>query len=424
MKKRITKILAGAMALCLMVGTFAFFTDRETQKTAGKAGSIDLTWEDISAKAGSNNEFAQDKVWDNGGLVTAGNIINPGDHFDLSYQLSNTGSKSIDVRQRIVLKSSVEMASEDAAEYHLTIRGGNDTATAVAGKLQPDKKTIVYDLKDIIIDGSKETEAGSIKDGDTAVAKYSVRLDFEKKALNAFMNSELNINLYAAAKQHRNTTNDADFPAFTNMGSIMTNDKWETVTSDKPKFMLKNRPSGQTITIKENDMFTINGRDLTETSYNSELVSFSPCGANEYTATASILSSPISAAIPSEFYIANYGSRSLHVLSKDFLGKTVGDLCHYTGVSIWPDGSRTESEYSLLTETVNGVPVTAPALKYTYYDSTGAFDGSTNYRSLWLLDESTKTFTFVTEDTVLRENLVVCVDTSNLLINTLLKSLS
>lgn len=64
MKKRITKILAGAMALCLMVGTFAFFTDRETQKTAGKAGSIDLTWEDISAKAGSNNEFAQDKVWD------------------------------------------------------------------------------------------------------------------------------------------------------------------------------------------------------------------------------------------------------------------------------------------------------------------------------------------------------------------------
>lgn len=239
MKKRMTKILAGAMALCLLVGTFAFFTDRTTQKTTGTAGNIDLVFTDNSVNAYDaataadavigNNEFCQSKVWEKGALLTAADkVLNPGDAFDLSYQLTNPATKSIDVRQRIVLFSDVEMTSEQAAEYHLTITGGNDV-TAVAGKLQEDKKTIIYDLKDIIINGTKETETGAIKDGETDVAKYTVRLDFEKEALNAFMNSTVTIDLYATAKQHRNTTNAADFPAFENLGSITNGDTIETI---------------------------------------------------------------------------------------------------------------------------------------------------------------------------------------------------
>lgn len=238
MKKRMTKILAAGMALCLLVGTFAFFTDRTTQKTTGTAGNIDLVFTDNSENSYDaataadavigNNEFCQSKVWEKGALLTAADkVLNPGDAFDLSYQLTNPATKSIDVRQRIVLKSSVVMTSLQAAEYHLTITGGNDQ-TAVTGVLQDDNKTIIYDLKDIIINGTKETETGAIKDGETDVAKYTVRLDFEKEALNAFMNSTVTIDLYATAKQHRNTV-VGDFPAFENLGSITNGIAIETI---------------------------------------------------------------------------------------------------------------------------------------------------------------------------------------------------
>lgn len=43
MKKRINKILAGAMALCLMVGTFAFFTDRVEQNASVTGGKVGIT---------------------------------------------------------------------------------------------------------------------------------------------------------------------------------------------------------------------------------------------------------------------------------------------------------------------------------------------------------------------------------------------
>lgn len=238
MKKRMTKILAAGMALCLLVGTFAFFTDRTTQKTTGTAGNIDLVFTDNSENSYDaataadavigNNEFCQSKVWEKGALLTAADkVLNPGDAFDLSYQLTNPATKSIDVRQRIVLKSSVVMTSLQAAEYHLTITGGNDQ-TAVTGVLQDDNKTIIYDLKDIIINGTKETETGAIQDGETDVAKYTVRLDFEKEALNAFMNSTVTIDLYATAKQHRNTV-EGDFPAFENLGSITNGTAIETI---------------------------------------------------------------------------------------------------------------------------------------------------------------------------------------------------
>lgn len=237
-RKRISLAMVLCLALSLVVGSFAFFTDRYSTDATATAGNIDLVWEDVSvneykAAAGDgvigNNEYCQDDVWDNQSLVTAGHIINPGDAFDMSYKLSNPGSKSMDVRQRIVLVSSEELTSLEAAEYHLTITGGNDTA-AVEGELQEDGKTIIYDLADIILNGSDETTeenavAGNeVKDDNVT---YTVRFDFEKEAKNAFMDSKVDMFLYAAAKQHRNTV-EADFPAFTEMASIMENTNWET----------------------------------------------------------------------------------------------------------------------------------------------------------------------------------------------------
>lgn len=220
-RKRISLALVACLALTLVVGSFAFFTDKLSTNTTGKAGSIDLVWADTSLKTGSNNTFAIDKVWDNHALVSENNIINPGDYFDLSYTLTNAGNKSMDVRQRLVLKSSVALTN-DAEEYKLTITGGNDSSAVVPSK--PDAYTLVYDLKDIILNGTTtgaETEATAV-DG-----IYTIRLDFIREAKNAFMESEVTVNLYAAAKQHRNTT-EADFPGFEQMAGIMVNANYET----------------------------------------------------------------------------------------------------------------------------------------------------------------------------------------------------
>ena len=237
-KKKLFTVVGAVCAVSVLVGSFAFFTDRTTQDTSAVAGDINLVWDDVSvntysAAAGDgvigNNEYSQNEVWDNKSLVTEGGIINPGDAFDMSYKLSNTGSKSIDVRQRLVLTSSEELTA-DAEEYHLTITGGNDTAT-VTGELQDDKKTIIYDLKDIILNGSKETTeenavAGNNVQADNAT--YTVKFDFEKEALNAFMDSEVEVNLYATAKQHRNTE-EADFPDWAALGSVTNGTVAETI---------------------------------------------------------------------------------------------------------------------------------------------------------------------------------------------------
>ncbi len=222
-KKKLFTITGVVCALSLIVGSFAFFTDRLTQDTSAVAGNIDLVFTDTSEADGSNNEFALDEVWINevGGLVYDENIINPGDYFDLSYLLTNEGSKTIDVRQKLVLTSSVAMTA-DAEEYQLTITGGNDSVAVTPDEDESDEYTLVYNLADIILDGSKETE------DDAVSGEYTVQLDFSKEALNAFMDSTVEVNLYATAKQHRNTE-ESDFPAFTALADVTNGTAAETI---------------------------------------------------------------------------------------------------------------------------------------------------------------------------------------------------
>ena len=223
-KRFIALGMATVTALSLAVGTFAFFTDRTSHVTTATAGNINLVWADNSLATGSNNEFAVDKVWDTGALVSDDNIINPGDYFDLSYELTNTGNKSIDVRQKLVLTSSVAMTA-DAEEYQLTITGGNDSVTVTPDATESTDTVLVYNLTDIILNGvgaGKEEEDGAV------TGAYTVRLDFAKAAKNAFMDSIVTVDLYAAAKQHRNTEN-AEFPAFTEIAGISSNPNWEQI---------------------------------------------------------------------------------------------------------------------------------------------------------------------------------------------------
>lgn len=208
MKKRMTKILAAGMALCLMVGTFAFFTDRETHNAGATAGNIDLVFTDVSSKdankvTGQTN--TDDLVWTDNKITKDGDIMNPGDTFDMGYKLTNNGSKSIDVRQQLTLTSSVALTA-DAEEY--TLKCGNVTITpTVSG----DKLSITYAIPDIILNGTIETETDGV--AQTEGQDYDLYLDFAKAAANKFMDSTVSVKLDVMAKQHRNTT-EADFVTF------------------------------------------------------------------------------------------------------------------------------------------------------------------------------------------------------------------
>ena len=217
-QKWITVVTAILCVLSMLVGTMAYFTDRESASTKAKAGFMDMVFEDTSLAANSNNEFAIDKVWESQAIVADGGIINPGDYFDMSYTLTNEGNKSMDIRQKLTLFSSTEL-TEGAEEYQLTITGGNDS-TKVTGALSDDKMSITYDLADITLNGSVETEEGAT-DG-----VYTIRLDFAREAGNSFMNSIVAVNTDIQAKQHRNTTDDdwADWGSYTTDYEI-----WHTV---------------------------------------------------------------------------------------------------------------------------------------------------------------------------------------------------
>lgn len=208
-KKRVG-ILGLVFALCLsMMTTFSFFTDRETRHTMATAGSLDLVFTDISAsKSGTNgitsqNTQAIDRVWENKSLVSEGSVIDPGDIFDLSYTLTNKGSKSMDVKQQLVLGSTVAM-TEGSEAYTLSIRYKDGTEQVVNGVLSDDGLTITYDLPVITLNGSIEKENGVSITEQT----YIVQLTFALTAGNTFQDSVVTVNYKAQAKQHRNTTDE------------------------------------------------------------------------------------------------------------------------------------------------------------------------------------------------------------------------
>lgn len=208
MKKRRTKILAAGMALALMVGTFAFFTDRETHNASATAGKIDLVFTDVSSKDANKVDGQTNTdslVWTDNKITKDGDIMNPGDKFDMGYKLTNTGSKSIDVRQQLTLTSSVALTA-DAEEY--TLKCGNVTITPTVSE---NKLSITYAIPDIILNGTIETETDGVAQAEGQ--DYDLYLDFAKAAANKFMDSTVSVKLDVMAKQHRNTT-AADFVDF------------------------------------------------------------------------------------------------------------------------------------------------------------------------------------------------------------------
>ena len=202
-RKRISLALVLCLALTLVVGSFAFFTDRYDADATATAGNIDLVFTDMSTFAehkvdGQTNGYTDGKVWTDGKLIADGDVMNPGDNFDMGYKVENTGSKSIDVKQQIVLTSDVAL-TDDAEEYKIVIAG--QTITPVKSD---DDMTLTYELAEIVLNGTVE------EDGTAASQEYDVYMAFDRLAKNKFMESTVTVELDIQAKQHRNTT-DTDW---------------------------------------------------------------------------------------------------------------------------------------------------------------------------------------------------------------------
>lgn len=240
MKKRLSKIMAGAMALCLLVGTFAYFTDRVEHKATGTSGNVQI---ESTAFAGANNANV---LVDRDGKDN----LNPGDVRDLTFTVSNMGNKAVDIRHTIKLtatdKAGADLAlTEEAGQAEFDIyKAGDVTYSAKAGYVIAETakpvfssdsvtntlgasrtltgNTITYTFADTTLLG-KEGVANSERVENAALAAdtdvegfidvndtkdavtYKYVLVFRNTSLNKFMNSGIQIDMVVEAKQHYNT---------------------------------------------------------------------------------------------------------------------------------------------------------------------------------------------------------------------------
>lgn len=240
MKKRLSKIMAGAMALCLLVGTFAYFTDRVEHKATGTSGNVQI---ESTAFAGANNANV---LVDRDG----NDNLNPGDVRDLTFTVSNMGNKAVDIRHTIKLtvldqaKNALALTEEAGQAEFDIYKAGDVTYTDKAGYVIAENakpvfssdsvtdtlgasrtltgNTITYTFADTTLlgkEGAANSEraenaaltadtdvAGFIDVNDTKDAvTYKYVLVFRNTSLNKFMNSGIQIDMVVEAKQHYNT---------------------------------------------------------------------------------------------------------------------------------------------------------------------------------------------------------------------------
>lgn len=287
MKKRMTKILAAGMALALMVGTFAYFTDRVEQKGSVTGGTVGIT---ADADANWTNQLKD-------GPQSLDNI-NPGDSRSLAFSVTNTGNKAIDVRHTIKLSvvdaagnakamsMGKDVANNELLQFDIykasdvTTMSGTDESTYNAGYVlkagakpvfststkDADTKMgvervvdeangiVTYYFADSVLDGTgiaAETGYAAAEQVDTELSdtdaalvgttgvKYDYVLIFRDTTLNDFQGCKLHAKLVVEAKQHLNTNS-----SWQNIETV----EWDMVVSGKgaQDTTIKTAPNNQT----------------------------------------------------------------------------------------------------------------------------------------------------------------------------------
>lgn len=249
-RKRISLVLALCLVLSMVVGSFAYFTDRvesNAQVTAGTVGITEAdTWTD-NLKDGPQSL----------------NNLNPGDSRDLSFTVTNTGNKAVDVRHTIqlsvvdaagnpkALTMGADIGLEEMLQFDIfrasdvtTMSKDNNNAgyllkdgatplfssDSVDGTTQMGAKrdisninngVVTYYFADSVLDGvganaetgysnanassTTLTATDAVIGTDNAAVTYSYVLIFRDTTLNDFQGCTIYVDMEVEAKQHLNT---------------------------------------------------------------------------------------------------------------------------------------------------------------------------------------------------------------------------
>lgn len=183
-KKRIITLGAAAVTtIAVLGGTFAYFTGYDSKDLTAKAGTLTVELTDATED-----------------LTNGLTVINPGDANPLTFTVSNTGEKSMDVKA--VMKVSAPQAfTESAHEFKIT----DDKGTELTGVLSDDKQSITYTVTDLTLAGSVEND--STLDGTTDTShKFDYKFAMDSGAKNAWQDVTGTVKIEVYAKQHRNTS--------------------------------------------------------------------------------------------------------------------------------------------------------------------------------------------------------------------------
>lgn len=208
---KLSGLLALAMALCLLVGSLAYFTDRVSGDASFSTVSngVDIVPDpDTPDPDPDHPENKLSTKWANVNAEALANF-NPGDKVDLSYELANVGQLAVDVRETFVITSSKAM-KDGAPQFRLFSSFTKDTAGAnVGGNVvvkedKIDSTHYKYTITSYSLNGSAETVTGVTA---TSMDK-AYYLVFDKTADNGFQGATCTVDYLVEAKQHSDDAAD------------------------------------------------------------------------------------------------------------------------------------------------------------------------------------------------------------------------
>ncbi len=218
-------VLAVTSAIAILViSAFALFSDNEEKGTSGTIGTVGISLSDPTL---SNDDNINPGDYDPNNPDDA----NPGTDHDLAFTISNTGNKSVDVRNMIVISVADEaghiydptvfsLYTEKDGEYakagtelapkFFMVYGDDTLYTAAQIPAGSEIVAVVYytDPDDAVcLNGVGE--AAEEEDGITETSHdYLYYLVMDRDADNNYQGLTCKIDVIAEAKQHRNTDND------------------------------------------------------------------------------------------------------------------------------------------------------------------------------------------------------------------------
>lgn len=183
-RKRVIALGSAVIAtVAVLGGTFAYFTGYDSKDLTANAGTLELELTNATDD-----------------LTNGLTVINPGDSNPLTFTVSNTGEKSMDVKA-VMTVSAPQAFTEAAHEYKIT----DDKGVELTGELSENKQSITYTVADVSLAGSVEKD-GTL-DGTTDTAHtFSYKFAMDAQAKNEWQDVTGTVKIEVFAKQHRNTS--------------------------------------------------------------------------------------------------------------------------------------------------------------------------------------------------------------------------